>query len=265
MKILNEERKHFSATQLTTYLSCPLKYYFQYELQLPWRSVPSAVAFGDSVHKSVSFMNNSLMNGNPVSQDDLIGTFNKEWATNIETNHIEWRNPDESGDLLVKGTALLEIYYQKFRTFRPRGVEMEFRLPLLDPASGLFIESRDLVGKMDSVSEAGTILEIKTSSKKPSQLDTDVNLQLTMYSFAYRMLYGTPERQILVAVMVKAKEPHLQIIKTQRCEKDYTMLLHLIARVIACIDKGLFYPNQLNPWSCRYCEYIAECEKEWPL
>jgi len=79
------------------------------------------------------------------------------------------------------------------------------------------------------------------------------------------MLFGTPERQILVAAMVKTKEPQLKIIKTHRCEKDYTKLLHLIASVIACIDQGLFYPNQLNPWSCRYCAYLVECEKEWPL
>ena len=265
MNILNEERRHFSVTQLTTYLSCPLKYYFQYELGIPWRHVPSSVAFGDSIHKSVSFMNDALMQGNPISQDDLIGAFNREWAANIETNNIEWRRPDESGNLRMKGCDLLGLYYGKFRSFKPRSVEMEFRLPLLDPVSGLFIESRDVVGKMDSISELGTILEVKTASKSPSQLEIDANLQLTMYSWSYRMLFGAPERQIIVAAMVKSKEPQLQIIKTRRRDRDYTKMLHLIDRVITCIDQGMFYPNQMNIWGCRNCEYIVECEKEWPL
>jgi len=94
----------------------------------------------------IFFMNHALMNGNPVSQDDLIGVFTQEWANNIDTNHIEWRNLDECGDLLMKGTELLGVYYEKFRSFKPRDVEMEFRLPLLD-LCGLYVGSRDLVAK----------------------------------------------------------------------------------------------------------------------
>jgi hypothetical protein len=44
--------------------------------------------------------------------------------------------------------------------------------------------------QIDAVSEVGTIIEIKTAGKTPAQIDIDTNLQLTLYSYAYRMLYG---------------------------------------------------------------------------
>ena len=265
MNIHDEPREHISVSQLTAYLCCPLKYYFHYVEEIPWRTTPSAVAFGRTIHEAVKVMNESLMNGDPIVEEELIDTFTSRWTSQVEGNNIQWRTADECASLMTKGQGLLSLYYGKFHTFKPVSVELEFRLPILDPTSGLYIESRDVVGRIDSISEAGSIVEVKTSGKKPFQLDVDTNLQLTLYSWAYRMLYGVPEERIIVVTMMKTKEPQLEIMKTHRTERDYTRLFHLIERVTECIDHGLYYPNQMNIWGCRNCEYVVECEKQWPL
>jgi hypothetical protein len=128
--------------------------------------------------------------------------------------------------------------------------------------TGLFIESHDLVGKIDAISEIGTIIEIKTARAVPNQFEVDTNLQLTLYSWAYRMLYGQPEEKIMIISLVKTKEPQVVCLKTSRGEASYTRLFKLIESVLKAIKQELFYCNQLNIWGCRSCQYLAECESE---
>jgi len=265
MRIINEERPHISISQLNTYLQCPLCYYFQYELAIPWRTTPSAVAFGDIIHRAIEVYNTSLMNGHKVTAEDMTAKFTEDWKAVIETNNVDWKSADESADLLMKGRDLLALYYQEFSGFRPKAVELEFRLPILDPSTGLYVESRDAVGRIDLISERGIIVEVKTAGRSASQLDVDTNMQLTLYSWAYRMLYGEPEEKLVVVSLVKTKEPQMQLLKTQRCNKDYSRLFHLIARVIKSIDDKVYYPNPLNIWGCRSCQYVSECAEQWPL
>jgi CRISPR/Cas system-associated exonuclease Cas4 (RecB family) len=260
MRILNEERPHISISQLTTYLQCPRQYYYQYIQAIPWKTTPPAVAFGDVTHKAIEAINKSLMDGKSINREESVTIFNDGWVAKVESENIEWKFADESADLLVKGRELIGLYHDNFKTSKTRAAELEFRLPILDPATGLFIESHDVVGKIDAIFEDGTIIEIKTNSKTPSQVDIDTNLQLTAYSFAYRMLYGIPEDNLMVISLIKTKEPQIVCLKTARNEASYTRLFKLIESVLKSIEHGLFYCNQLNIWGCKSCQYLAECE-----
>jgi CRISPR/Cas system-associated exonuclease Cas4 (RecB family) len=262
MRILNEERPHISISQLTTYLQCPRQYFYQYVQAIPWKTIPAAVAFGDVAHRAIEAINRSLMDGNVIDKNEAISTFTEGWSSKVDTEPIVWKTPDENGDLVVKGRELISIYYDSFSTNKVRDVELEFRLPILDPATGLFIESHDVVGKIDAISEVGTIIEIKTSSKTPAQIDIDTNLQLTLYSYAYRMLYGQPEDKLMVISLIKTKEAQIACLNTTRTEASYTRLFKLIENVLKSIDSGLFYTNPLNIWGCKSCQYLAECEAD---
>lgn len=266
MKIQNEPRAHFSISQLTTYLQCPLQYYFQYELGLAWKSTPSAVAFGSSIHNAVEYLHRYSMDGSSVTLDEVTRAFNLDWAANIEQNKIRWRRAEEPAELLTKGQQLMELYYDQFKDTKPTAVELEFRLPLLDPATGLFIEARDVVGKIDVITNGGdgnSIVEVKTSGRSPSQMEVDHNLQLTLYSWAFRMLYGVPEQKILVVALVKTKTPKIEVVETHRAESDYTKLISLIEQVIKCIDQKVYYPNPVGGYGCGGCQYRSECD-QWP-
>lgn len=265
MKIANEERPHFSISQLVTYLECPLCYYFQYELSIPWKSTPSAVAFGDVCHQVIETINTSLMEGNPITTHDAIDLFSHSWTSKVEAENIEFKYADESADLLVKGRELVGLYYESFKTCIPIAVELEFRLPILDISTPLFIESHDVVGKIDAISNSGTIIEIKTAGRTPAQVDIDTNMQITLYSWAYRFLYGVPEDKIVVVNLIKTKEPQVLVLNTSRNEIMYTKLFHLIDRVLKSIQQGLWYPNPMNVWGCKSCAYVTECEEQWPL
>ena len=265
MKIQNERKPHFSVSQLTTYLQCPLAYYFQYELGLAWKVTPSAVAFGKCMHRAIETMNVCRKQGQEVSQDDLLRSFSRQWADTIEAGHVGWKKPEEPAELLTKGQCLLEEYYRQFRKCQYSDVELGFRLPILDAATGLYVQSRDIVGYIDAIDNGSTIVEYKTTGRTPNQHQVDSDLQLTLYSWAYRMLYGIPEDRIIVVNLVKTKEPKIEVVETHREEEDYTKLIGLMQQVIRAVDQRLFYPNPIGGFGCGTCNYAEECRKEWPI
>ena len=185
---MEETRPHFSVTQLNTYLACPFKYYLQYEEKLPWEKVPSGVAFGSAVHRTIKRFNRALVDGR-MDESSAIALFASEWAIESKKEEVEYRNPDELEELMDKGKRLVQLYSQQFAGLKPQAVERMFRLPILDISTGLFEASRDIMGAIDLVAD-GEVVEIKTSARSVNQREADTSLQLTLYSWAYRMVFG---------------------------------------------------------------------------
>jgi CRISPR/Cas system-associated exonuclease Cas4 (RecB family) len=243
-----------------SYLQCPLQYYFQYELGIAWEKTPSAVVFGGCIHDAVEAINRGMMNGKPLTDAESVEAFVNSWNTNIKDNEIAWK--EDPSELLVKGQSLVQLYYDQMKEEKPTDVEFPFRLPIIDPKTGLFIEQKDLVGKIDAIFTDNTIVEIKTSGKSPVQQEIDSNLQVTLYSWAYRMLFGVPEKAIKVISLVKTKEPKMVITETQRTIRDHSWLIATITQVIRAIDQKLFYPNPIGGFGCFNCQYQAHCKEE---
>ena len=260
MRIANEERPHFSISQLTCYLQCPLQYYFQYELGIAWEKTPSAVVFGSSVHDTVEAINRGLMENKPIKNIEAENVFLSSWKVNLKENQIAWK--EDPSELSEKGKVLIQLYYDQMRNEKPTDVELPFRLPLIDPLSGLFVERRDVVGKIDAIITEDTIIEIKTSGKSPVQQEIDQNIQLTLYSWAYRMLFGYDERVIKVISLVKTKEPKIVVTETQRNKRDHSWLIATIAQVIRGIELKLFYPNPIGGFGCFNCQYQEKCKND---
>jgi hypothetical protein len=237
-----------------------LQYYFQYELGIAWEKTPSAVVFGGCVHDAVEAVNKGLMEGKPLKDTEAVEAFVNSWNTNQKEEQIAWK--EEPSELLVKGQSLVQLYYEQMREEKPTDIELPFRLPIIDPKTGLFIEQKDLVGKIDAIFSDDTIVEIKTSGKSPVQQEIDSNLQVTLYSWAYRMLFGVPEKTIKVISLVKTKEPKIVVTETQRTIRDHSWLIATITQVIRAIDNKLFYPNPIGGFGCFNCQYQDHCKED---
>ena len=259
MRIQGEDKPHFSASQLTCYLQCPLQYYLQYELGVVWEKTPSAVLFGSAVHKGVEAINRQLMNGGIDTMKAQV-EFATAWKEQTEKEEIAWK--EDPSELYQKGGKLLEIYADEMKDQKPTEVELPFRLPLIDPKTGLFIQSRDFVGKIDAIIEDETIFEIKTTGKTPVQQEIDQNTQITFYSWAYRLLYGRQEKAIKVINLVKTKEPKIVVIETQRSDREHSWLLATTFQVLRAIEQKLFYPNPIGGFGCFNCQYQTHCKED---
>jgi len=257
VRIMEEARQHFSATQLRTYLECPYKYYLSYEEKLPWEKVPSGVTFGSAVHRTVEQFNRALADGG-MDEKSAIGIFVKEWQAETKRDGVEYRNPDEREELADKGKRLIQLYAQEFRDMRPQAVERAFRLPILDVSTGLFEGSRDVLGVIDLIADDG-VIEIKTSSRSVNQREADTSLQLTLYSWAFRMIHGREEKSLKTVALLKTAKSAIQTVETYRTAEDHSRLMELIAQVIRAIELRVFYRNPNTQYGCDGCVYRVAC------
>jgi len=192
MQILEEPREHFSLSQMQTMLSCPYKYRLQYVDKREWDYVPSAVMFGKVTHDVIGHFNKSLMNGSAIPKQELVDAFKQRFSVNIGDSSVLYKDDDEPTQLLERGQKLIELYHEKFHQIEPIEVEMEFRLPIIDVNTGE-MASRDVVGKIDLLT-VETLYEVKTAGKSMPQNTVDSNLQLLMYGWAYKVIFGEEPR-----------------------------------------------------------------------
>lgn len=258
---MEEKRPHFSVTQLNTYLACPYKYYLQYQEKLSWEKVPSGVAFGAAVHRTIERFNKSLIDGwmdGRMGEKSAIELFVSEWATESGREEVEFKHPDEQEELTDKGKRLIQLYSQQFADIKPQAVERIFRLPILDVSTGLFEGSRDIQGKIDLIADGG-IVEIKTSARSVNQREADTSLQLTLYSWAYRMIHGAEEKALKTVALLKTATPKIQVVQTCRTADDHTRLMELISQVIRAVELQIFYRNPNTRYGCDGCVYRTAC------
>ena len=254
---MEEARPHFSVTQLNTYLACPYKYYLAYEEKLRWEKVPSGVAFGSAMHRTLERFNKSLIDGQ-MDEGSAISLFASEWATESKREEVEYKHPDEPEELMDKGKRLVQLYSQQFADVKPQSVERLFRLPILDISTGLFEASRDIQGKIDLIAD-NEVIEVKTSARSVNQRAVDTSLQLTLYSWAYRMIFGAEEKAIKTVALLKTVKPVIQIVETQRTADDHSRLMELISQVIRAVELRIFYRNPSTRYGCDGCVYRIAC------
>jgi len=254
---MQETRPHFSVTQLSTYLECPYKYQLAYEEKLRWEKVPSGVAFGSAIHRTIERFNVALINGG-MDEKTAIGIFANEWATESAKDGVEYKSPDEKEELTDKGKRLVQLYCQQFVDIKPQAVERVFRLPILDISTGLFESSRDILGKIDLIAD-GEVVEVKTSARSVNQREVDTSLQLTLYSWAFRMIHGQEEKALKTVALLKTAKPAIQITQTYRTAEDHSRLMELISQVIRAIELRIFYRNPNTRFGCDGCVYRIAC------
>ena len=254
---MEEARPHFSVTQLNTYLACPFKYYLSYEEKLRWERVPSGVAFGSAMHRTIEEFNRKLSNGS-MDENAAIAFFADQWYAESGREEVEFRNPEEREQLMDKGKRLVQLYSQQFADMKPQAVERSFRLPILDVSTGMFEASRDILGRIDLVADGG-VIEIKTSGRSISQRVVDTSLQLTLYSWAYRMIAGSEEKSLKTIALLKTAKSEIQIVETYRTAEDHSRLIELITQVIRAVELRVFYRNPATRYGCDGCVYRMAC------
>ena len=244
--------KHFSVSQLTTYLNCPDKYRFGYIEKQPWEFQPVDMVFGTVCHQTVAHFHSTN-----CELGEMVANFERRWEKAIaQVENIRFRSLDQV-QLLTRGKRLMELYHQQFEDLTPQDVELFFELPMLDLATGRYVEQA-IQGRIDLIAD-DCVHEVKTSSKSYTQDQADTSLQLTFYSWAYQYLYGKPASGLKLIALVKTKEPKIQVLETKREMADYSRLYSLMTGVMNAIQKGVFYPNPMSIYGCGNCQFQQLC------
>lgn len=247
--------EHLSSSQMNLYLQCSLKYKFQYIDGIPKPFKSSGLAFGSAIHSALSWFHKARMNGREISLEDFYRIFNADWySQNVDTD-IHYKNGEEEIKLVVMAKEMLALYFHQPHK-DAIGSEVPFTIPLINPSNSERFKV-DLEGYIDLIEEDDTIVEFKTSNQTMDQKTIDDNLQLTVYSYAYEMLYQKSPKLLKVVDFVKTKKPKIVVLKTRRNKNDYQRLYCLASQVLKGIQFQIFYPRP-SFW-CKDCEYGNYC------
>lgn len=251
-----------SASQLSLYLTCSLKYRFQHVDRLPRLTTSANQAFGTAMHAALNWLHKERKQGRTPPLAEVLNVFEADWYAQTETEGTQAvRFEDDSDRMLLahKGKELLTQYYH-LSPANVRDSELRFTLPLVNPATAEVLDV-PIRGVIDLIEEDGAIVEFKAPQKAPPMTDLPENIQLTTYSYAYEKLFGKPPKEIRKVSLVRTKNPRIETQVTGREPKDYERLFHIGREVLKGVRSGVFIPSR-GCWMCSDCEYDQDC-REW--
>jgi len=249
---------HLSSSQINLYIMCSLKYRFQYIDCLPRPFKSSGLAFGSAFHSTLSWLHKEKKKGAEVSTEKLFRIFDADWYSQKVETKIKYKDGEDEMKLLNTGKEMLRLYFP-FVKGKIKGSEVPFTIPLVDPSTGDDL-GINLEGFFDLIETDDVIVEFKTSAQTMSQKDADEHLQLSAYSYAYRMLTRRLPKFLKIVNFVKNKKPKVVEFETTRDEADHQRFYALAGQILWGIREGIFFPRR--SFICGDCEYEEAC-REW--
>jgi putative RecB family exonuclease len=262
-----ERNIYISYSQLKTYLTCPQKYQFQYVRGIPWEFTPEYFPFGRAIHESARLFYKTLKEtGQRLPLNDLIAHFKATWDRETQGYNIRYKEKQTRDTTREKGTQLVRVFYENIAPQRIIGVEVPFSVDLVLEETGEVLSCK-LSGIFDLIEsdeeDTLVIVELKTSSKRFSDDQIDLDLQGTLYSYALRQIgFRTNGDDTLVRYdqLLKQKNPGMETYYAVKGNIDYTWAYHLVRKVLRAIDHEVFHP--IPGWQCKDCPYGKTCQQE---
>ncbi len=270
-----------SPSKITTYKGCSFSYYLKYVMH---ERVPSNVRlmFGKNIH----YLLERFYNVNYKSEESFIKFWKYYWTSgiagdflkgrekkNLETedfklkenfivkigNHVDL-GPEPLGvffGYMKTGENILRKFYSRHKHLPPP-IEKEkaFGFKKDEPFDIEGVLVRGVFDRIDKNEKGFYITDYKTDKNSPEK-DSFVlhrNPQFTIYSYAFRKLFGEQEQAILYY--------HLRsgdVFKTYRSEKDFEYMKRLVNEVAEGISKDHFVPHY--GYHCNFCDLKSACEK----
>ena len=107
---------HISHSQIFTYQSCSLKYFYQYVEQRRAESISIALSFGSSIHTVLDLYYRALKNGRqPETLDTMSQFFEKSLALNLESTEVPIlynKSMPDTKTALEMGKSLVKTFYK---------------------------------------------------------------------------------------------------------------------------------------------------------
>ena len=110
-EILTGLQETVSASRLSLFLQCRLKFYFRYVLKLQKPKTP-ALHVGSSVHSVLKAWNKARWLQQPLKLKEVHETYFKAWADNTE-GPVQWEPGEEEADKTT-GWRLCDTYLRAY-------------------------------------------------------------------------------------------------------------------------------------------------------
>ena len=270
LRVLRQQ-PHLSYSQINTYLTCSLRYYFQYVKGFAPEHTSSALVLGSTIHSTLARYYDGIKEiGEAESPDTLLEFYRDSMTTELANPRApvmfgtDAVNADE---LLVLGEKLLRAYMENpgFNGMEIVATELPLSMPLVTP-DGRLTEFH-LVGAVDLLlkDQLGRLLAVdhKTARNAPTQEAIDQDLQLSAYTLLLQHNgYVEPGQTLHCCynVIRKFKTPKVEKHLTSRTAADTRRFTQIAHAVLSGIEAEVFLP--CSGWQCSGCPHQEQC-RQW--
>jgi CRISPR/Cas system-associated exonuclease Cas4 (RecB family) len=250
-----------SPSQVNTYLDCPLRWYYSSVLHLP-EPVTHPLAIGQAVHATAAALLTRKRAGESVTPDD-VGQICDE-ACDAQLSQIETPAPTSEeqdaeqlqdradGEDLVR--SLTDLWWT---AAAPSIAPAEIELPIVGQIAGVPVRA-----VIDCVDQSGTVIDIKTASKRPNGISAPHRLQVVTYA----MLRAPADEShtVRLDVLTKTRTPAYVRLQTGLSDPDYRYAEAIYPLVSQAMNEGLYLPNRnSNLCTRQHCAHWQACEAEF--
>jgi putative RecB family exonuclease len=245
--------EHTSASQLTTYASCPRKYELRYLEGAERESTAVGLMLGSAVHASLGWWHERRNHGAAPSVAEAVLVAEADMQASLDGPPVEWGRWSE-GDFRAHTEAMVRFAIDTLGDMPVRASEVRFTLPLVDPTTGRTLP-RALLGYYDFVLSDHRVVELKTSRAEYTDTTVRTSIQLAAYLTAMDVQHSASRLEL--EVVVKTKTPRLQRISLVPTPEIKLWFWETAAAIERAIAAGHFPPSP--GFGCASCEYRRQC------
>lgn len=188
-----KDQGHWSYNRLSKFLRCPLAYFFEYELDLPKRFVPSNLVLGSAVHEALATYHRSIRAGTRCDRETVLGAFIKSWIEREAKEKVLFTGGDLKVDLMEQGGEVIRAYLQEPPPQQVIAVEETFISPIVT-SDGKVLD-KPLLSVLDLLTREPsglTITDFKTAGRSMSGAEADMSYQANCYVNAISYNFDEP-------------------------------------------------------------------------
>lgn len=246
-----------SATRVKLFLQCPRAFRYQYVDCIPTQ-LTGALAFGQVAHAVLHNLQQwSLAHGEPLNESVALYEFDRLWDEVVSTQNPLFKSNAELDEYTALSRLILAGYVEAHRDQPlPILLEYPFEILLQDADSGREYSLRGVIDRVDQTADGLVIVDYKTGKRKPSPKQLSEDLQLTIYAFAVRQMFGEEVQRVVYyhlrdqsALTVERDEATLHVLETQT-----------LPQVAVGIAREEFAPRP--GYYCRFCDHYQLCQQE---
>jgi RecB family exonuclease len=245
---IGESGRPLSPSQITKYLDCSASWWYKYIDQQP-DPANANLALGKAVHSACAAQLRAKMAGEVLPAEMVVHEI-LEPELDKEVAQAILDQDDDVADLLNMSAALYREWHRS-------------ALPLIEPAAVETAVSGEIAGIavrgiIDCVNKDGSIIDLKTASKKPAGVSHGHAMQLTTYAEI------TGAKEAAIHTLTKTKTPAFYSHSFPVADQERQFVRSIYPAVADAMNHGQALPNRASLFCSRgNCPFWRSCENDY--